>query len=920
MPENSRDRALIIRRPQEKCLKIENQLHSKEVRTTRLLKVFKDFKRAPLFQKRKIINNFVRSAGPTGYDKVKRLNVLIRGIEYLMSWMSLQRHAVGLLLIMGPYIAPIIDRSSYNIIHLYKVPRSTITVLPGIIYGFFYVLKLVLTESSMLYRLFSWGYWLVGNTLIICHGFSGWTSTELWVNTQRSYNRSINSNIFEYYRIIYKFIYLYLGGGYITTILSVLERYTPIHFLDPTALNQRHCNINQGLIYIWLCVIISIGDYGLIPFLRRKFMKLKNEHVVKVLENKWYDYAKGILNQKYEDYAINPTSTLVKCATVLQYKEYLLIHVTNGTFEADFTFLYGFKSLLSLAAVILSSLVPGISELTYQEKLFLNTLDIKYIRGVTWVLKKFIYRDHEKINCISYIGAFPSFLRCVYLFFRTLPSLIDIFLPGSRKLLLYMVIVVPGYLLMYALYIKKRGEVFATWCNDISLTEKLFIWMQQFTDTALKSKLTNLYNFQAVVSKNLEPKDLTKGYTDQIGLNALDLGATCHGGEDDRRQVMMIRHSLGWYTSFVYVIYFVYSGYFMYFKDWSPSSMGYSAITSNAHLAPLFLHFAPSLIMSFLYTDALEYYKYHMGRLYSDIYSERMIYLVDAYGPGLDDQHIYNPKIESEGDNSSIGLTINSNGHPFIPGILGPVNLILEPGSRTCIIGPSGVGKTTFCEAIAGYLGNTLTCDYKSIQFQNPQGMHTNSRDMDEAQKKEILRSKIKLLPQTPQFYNQDIYFNVNPFKTWGPQDRIVLNKTLERYNLHKLVGTNIKLLDNANNLSGGEKQRLAFIRLHSLFGCTGSKSSSPILIFDEPVSSLDSQLKSKLLSDLASGSFAPSTTMLVVLHDPSLYDKFKRVLLFMDGQIAVDGAPSYVMNHPTYKRYLEALQTQKDVQSPGLN
>ena len=113
-----------------------------------------------------------------------------------------------------------------------------------------------------------------------------------------------------------------------------------------------------------------------------------------------------------------------------------------------------------------------------------------------------------------------------------------------------------------------------------------------------------------------------------------------------------------------------------------------------------------------------------------------------------------------------------------------------------------------------------------------------------------------------------------------------------------------IGLADKANEypamLSGGQKQRIAIVRALAM--------APEVMLFDEPTSALDPEMVGEVLqviSDLA----RDGITMVVVTHEMGFARKVGTRVLFMDGgQIAEQGTPEEIFEHPQNARTKEFL------------
>lgn len=183
-------------------------------------------------------------------------------------------------------------------------------------------------------------------------------------------------------------------------------------------------------------------------------------------------------------------------------------------------------------------------------------------------------------------------------------------------------------------------------------------------------------------------------------------------------------------------------------------------------------------------------------------------------------------------------------------------NLEVKKGEKIIISTPSGSGKTTLLKLIMGlrkpirgeiYINNILL----------------NENNIDN------LRQNISYLSQKMSFRNLSIVSLIKEILSYKNNSHIKFDlEKIENILLFLNLNTDI-LSKEINNLSGGEKQRIGFLIALIL--------DKDIWIFDEITSSLDMDLKEKIISYIGD----TDKTVIMVTHDkvPSL-SKFKEILL----------------------------------------
>ena len=221
--------------------------------------------------------------------------------------------------------------------------------------------------------------------------------------------------------------------------------------------------------------------------------------------------------------------------------------------------------------------------------------------------------------------------------------------------------------------------------------------------------------------------------------------------------------------------------------------------------------------------------------------------------------------------------------------VLKGVNVEIDKGDVICVIGPSGSGKSTFLRCL-----NLLeTPTSGSILFEG-----------DELTDKKIdLNRHRQKMGMVFQQFNLFPHMTVLDNLTCAP---IMLKKTPKAEAEKKAMEllARVGLADRAdawpNQLSGGQKQRVAIVRALCM--------EPDVMLFDEPTSALDPEMVGEVLqviSDLAHDGI----TVVVVTHEMGFARKVGTRVLFMDGgQIAEQGTPEEIFEHPQNARTKEFL------------
>ena len=182
--------------------------------------------------------------------------------------------------------------------------------------------------------------------------------------------------------------------------------------------------------------------------------------------------------------------------------------------------------------------------------------------------------------------------------------------------------------------------------------------------------------------------------------------------------------------------------------------------------------------------------------------------------------------------------------------IFDKINLSLKSNSIVGIMGPSGSGKTTLLQIIIGLLKP------------NNGSVKINGQDLNNLNIKDLYK-KISYIPQEPFFLHDKIKNNIISSNISENHDDEKLLNIVKEVRLDKKSIYDGKFLDayigeNAINLSGGEKQRLALAR--SFY------RKCDLLIFDEVTNKLDKETTEEILKIIYS--LRKDKILIIVSHD----------------------------------------------------
>ena len=225
--------------------------------------------------------------------------------------------------------------------------------------------------------------------------------------------------------------------------------------------------------------------------------------------------------------------------------------------------------------------------------------------------------------------------------------------------------------------------------------------------------------------------------------------------------------------------------------------------------------------------------------------------------------------------------------------VLKSIDLTINGGEMTSVVGHSGAGKSTILNLIPRFYdsnsGDILIDDqsiYKSKIFS--------------------LRSNISLVHQDTTLFDDTIKNNIAYAKLDASEDEIFEASKLSFCDefINKLPNKFDTIIgENGIRLSGGEKQRLSIAR--------AMLKKSKIILLDEATSSLDAETESKIQEAIKF--LTKNRTTLVIAHRLSTIMNSNKIYVVDDGRIAAEGNHQKLLkSSEIYKNFYEK-QLRKD-------
>lgn len=202
---------------------------------------------------------------------------------------------------------------------------------------------------------------------------------------------------------------------------------------------------------------------------------------------------------------------------------------------------------------------------------------------------------------------------------------------------------------------------------------------------------------------------------------------------------------------------------------------------------------------------------------------------------------------------------------------LDDIDITIEPGEFTAIVGPSGSGKSTLLQLIGGLdnptSGKVLLSD-KAIS-------DMTGRELSDFRRDHIgfIFQAYNLIPVLSAAENCEYIMLLQGITATERKDRV--------YKMLAEVGLEGKEDRLPGQLSGGQQQRVAVAR--------AMVSQPDIILADEPTANLDSHTGMDLLDMMHDLNSNEGMTFVFSTHDPKIMERATRLIYIEDGKVVND-------------------------------
>jgi ABC-type lipoprotein export system ATPase subunit len=191
------------------------------------------------------------------------------------------------------------------------------------------------------------------------------------------------------------------------------------------------------------------------------------------------------------------------------------------------------------------------------------------------------------------------------------------------------------------------------------------------------------------------------------------------------------------------------------------------------------------------------------------------------------------------------------------------VDLVLEPGSLTAVLGPSGSGKSTLIRLLAALdrpSAGTITHG------------STVLTDLGPTRVRRWRRRNVAFVHQRPRSNLVEHLTAADHLRMAGAGEPVEVLRTL---------GLGEQARHRVDQLSGGEQQRLALL--------AAMAADRSLLIADEPTAHLDDERAGQVLERLRRAAERDGTTVVYTTHDPRITEEADRLLHLDHGVLTTE-------------------------------
>ena len=266
-----------------------------------------------------------------------------------------------------------------------------------------------------------------------------------------------------------------------------------------------------------------------------------------------------------------------------------------------------------------------------------------------------------------------------------------------------------------------------------------------------------------------------------------------------------------------------------------------------------------------LFSGPLESIANGMSMIQSTVASARRVYEYLDEEELTEPEEIGDVEVEGQVDFQNIYFSYSED-KPLIEDL----NLIVEPGQKVAIVGPTGGGKTTIVNIL--------------MRFYDPASgkILVDGKDITKMNRSDV-RNIFGMVLQDTMLFSGSVYDNIAYGKEGATREEVM--KAAKQAHIDSFIdalpkGYDTVINEDSTNISQGQKQLLTIARAYL--------SGRPILILDEATSNVDT--RTELLIQETMDKLMEGRTAFVIAHRLSTIENADSILVVDNGKIVEQG------------------------------